>query len=720
MPTLLQVLENVLLLALMGVGYYAVESLRNGMKPTAVALCHGLSFGLIAFLVTATPVSLGDGATLDARAGPVILAGYVGGPVAALIAAAFGVLARGMVGGNFAFSGMVVYGLYAAIGIGLRFAAGRDKPDFLNPRTVILMCVLSCCAAAAMFFLIEPRERAVTWLREDLPFIFFANTLAVAFASGILGIAATVFRNAQKAEDLNSTLQLAKRAAQFGIWDFDVRSGRLTWDDRSRELHGIAGKDFSGTYEDWVRNVHPDDIGPAQDAFADALKNSDSFEAEYRVCHDDGTVKTVRGDAVILRDKDGAAVRVVGSNLDLTDIRTAERQLKEAQMIAIQAQKFDTIGQLTGGVAHDFNNLLAVIMGNLELIADEIKQSDPDPQELQSLLDASLEATRRGADLTANMLAYARKARLDPVELDLNEVVRQTENWMRRTIASKIEIETNLQAGLWLTRADKSSLQSALVNLLVNARDAFEGSGQVTIETANMRVDEDFISERNEDIAPGRYVMLAVSDNGSGIDPDIINDIFDPFFTTKGVGLGSGLGLSMVQGFVKQSGGAIRVYSEPGVGTSFKLYFAALSGSTPASEVALRSSSQDTVAPDGRVRLLLVEDREEVLLILRKTLEGAGCTVETATSGDEGLRRFREDGAFDLVVTDIVMPGELQGPSMAREIRKLDPQMRFVFLSGYASEATVNGNGLKPSDIRLMKPVSRKDLIEAVQKCLAG
>ncbi|QJF51033.1 ATP-binding protein [Roseobacter ponti] len=718
MQTVLQILENVLLLALMGVGYYAVESLRNGMKATAVALCHGLSFGLIAFLVTATPVSMGDGATLDARAGPVILAGYVGGPVAALITAAFGVLARGMVGGSFAFSGMVVFGLYAAIGIGFRIAAGRAQPDFLNPRTVVLMCMSSCIAAAAMFFLIEPRARAFLWLQEDLPFIFFANTIAVAFASCILGIAASVLRNAQDAEDLNSTLQLAKRAGQFGIWDFDIRSGRLTWDDRSKELHGVACNDFSGTFDDWVRSVHPDDIGRARDTFFHALKDSDSVESEYRVCHADGTVKSLRGDALILRDKNGAAIRAVGTNLDLTDIRTAEQQLKEAQLIAIQAQKFDTIGQLTGGVAHDFNNLLAVIMGNLELIADEIRRSDPDRDELQSLLDASLEATRRGADLTRNMLAYARKARLDPVDLDLNEVVRQTESWMRRTIASKIEIETNLQAGLWLTRADKSSLQSALVNLLVNARDAFEGSGQVTIETANMRVDEDFISERHEDIAPGRYVMLAVSDNGSGIDPDIISNIFDPFFTTKGVGLGSGLGLSMVQGFVKQSGGAIRVYSEPGVGTSFKLYFAASPGSNPAADVALRGTSHDTVASDGRARLLLVEDREEVLLILRKTLEGVGYTVETATSGDEGLQRFREDGAFDLVVTDIVMPGELQGPTMAREIRKIDPEMRFIFLSGYASEATVNGNGLKPSDIRLMKPVSRKDLIEAVQKCL--
>jgi CheY-like chemotaxis protein len=317
------------------------------------------------------------------------------------------------------------------------------------------------------------------------------------------------------------------------------------------------------------------------------------------------------------------------------------------------------------------------------------------------------------------MLAYARKARLTPVLTDLNQVVRETEKWLRRTIESRIEIETVLQAGLWPTMVDRVSLQSALVNLLVNARDAVDGSGQVTVETSNIRIEKEYTEDRNEDIPPGRYVMLAVTDTGTGIAPEFIDRIFDPFYTTKQIGKGSGLGLSMVQGFVKQSGGAIRVYSELDVGTSFKIYF-------PAAQVASQVSTEEddvdfpsAVQERSGKRILLVEDQEGVLTVLEKTLRGAGFDVVTAESGDEAFRIFCDDNQFDLVATDIVMPGELQGPSLAREIRSLRPDIRFIFLSGYASEATVHGNGLRPEDIRLMKPVSRINLLDAVRSALS-
>ncbi|MDW3225185.1 MAG: ATP-binding protein [Paracoccaceae bacterium] len=396
---------------------------------------------------------------------------------------------------------------------------------------------------------------------------------------------------------------------------------------------------------------------------------------------------------------------------DITVDRARQKQLQ-------QAQKMEAIGQLTGGIAHDFNNLMAVIMGNLELLQSEIGLQDFDVEEANTLIDAAIDAVKHGADLTNSMLAYARKARLEPAILDLNQTVRETERWMRRTIESNIQIETVLQAGVWPIKVDQSSLQSALVNLILNARDSIEGSGKLTIETANLRIDETYLENRSEDIDPGRYVMVAVTDDGHGIAPDVIDQIYDPFFTTKSVGKGTGLGLSMVDGFVRQSGGTVRVYSELGEGTSFKLYFKAVSQDRATTQTPAVTPPVQGAPPKVRPRLLLAEDKLEVMAVLEKTLVMAGYDVTTATTGDIAYSVFKADPSFDVVLTDIVMPGRLQGPQFARECRLLNPKTPFIFLSGYASEATVHGNGLLPEDIRLMKPVSRADLLGAVEKCL--
>ncbi|WP_050528205.1 ATP-binding protein [Pseudorhodobacter aquimaris] len=385
-----------------------------------------------------------------------------------------------------------------------------------------------------------------------------------------------------------------------------------------------------------------------------------------------------------------------------------------------QAQKMEAIGQLTGGVAHDFNNLLAVIMGNLELLQVEIDTQLPgvNTKETDLLIEAALASVKHGSELTSNMLAYARKARLQPVMLDINKAISETERWMRRTIASNIQIETVFQGGVWPILVDQSSLQSALINLILNARDAMEGGGRLTIETANLRIDESYLDTRSETIPPGRYVMVAISDTGPGISPELIGQIFDPFFSTKEVGKGTGLGLSMVEGFVKQSGGMIRVYSEPGSGTSFKMFFSARAQPTTPAEKTPTSQTRLKTAPDSRDHILIAEDQPEVMDVLKKNLASAGYNVTTAANGDTAFEVFQSDPGIDLVLTDIVMPGRLQGPALAKACRELRPEIPFIFLSGYASEATVHGNGLRPEDVRLMKPVSRVALLQAVENCL--
>ncbi len=392
---------------------------------------------------------------------------------------------------------------------------------------------------------------------------------------------------------------------------------------------------------------------------------------------------------------------------DVTEERTRQKQLQ-------QAQKMEAIGQLTGGVAHDFNNLLAVIMGNLELLQLELDAQDFDSNETSMLIEAGIKAVKHGADLTRSMLAYARKARLDPTVLDLNQTVRETERWMRRTIPSNIEFNTLFQEGLWPVRLDQSSLQSALLNLIVNARDAMETGGKLTIKTANVTIDGTATRAGQENLPAGDYVLVSLTDNGPGIPPEIIDQIYDPFFTTKSVGQGTGLGLSMVEGFVRQSGGMVEVESKLDEGACFTLYFPAVSKESldrdDAAEARKRAKAQ---APHAR--LLLAEDQPEVMAVLKRTLVSAGYDVTTAVTGDIAFELFKADPEFDMVLTDIVMPGRLQGPDLAKECRLLRPQTPFVFLSGYASEATAHGNGLSPGDIRLMKPVSRKGLLETVE-----
>lgn len=398
--------------------------------------------------------------------------------------------------------------------------------------------------------------------------------------------------------------------------------------------------------------------------------------------------------------------------LDVSETIATQAQLETQRELAYRAQKHESIGRLTGGIAHDFNNLLAIIMGNLELLRDELRDEDH-----HKMIDAGIDASIRGARLTRSMLSFASKARLVPEILDLNKVVTETRNWAGRTLPATISVETSLLAGLWKIKADASSTESALLNLILNARDAMPDGGKLTLETANIRIDQSYADKRGERLLPGRYVMLAVTDTGTGIAPNILVQIFEPFFTTKGPAAGSGLGLSMVHGFMRQSGGTVQVYSEPGVGTTFKLYFKAVSGPLDPEHAAAPLINQAHLR--GR-RILVVEDEPEVLSAIVTTLEKAGYHVTPAASGDAARAIFEAAPQFDLLLTDIVMPGVLQGTTLSKVLRQTYTDLPVVFMSGYASEATVHGNGLRPEDIRLMKPVRRADLLAAISASLKG
>ncbi|MCH2165882.1 MAG: response regulator [Marinovum sp.] len=401
---------------------------------------------------------------------------------------------------------------------------------------------------------------------------------------------------------------------------------------------------------------------------------------------------------------------VRGSIIDLTEMKNAEASNANLERQLVQAQKLEAVGQMTGGVAHDFNNLLSVILGNMELLEDLTEDRDK-----LELIDAAKQASLRGAALTRSMLNFARRADLNPQEISLGELVGGMELWMSRTIPVTINVETSFSPDLWSVTADVSGAESALLNLVINARDAMPYGGCMTIETENVLVDKASDEFSKTDLKPGRYVMLAVRDTGEGIPADVMPRIFEPFFSTKGLSTNSGLGLSMVHGFMTQSCGDVIIDSEPGVGTTVKLFFPAHDkgqGTT-----ALEEDDQSTTRVP-KARILVAEDQEDVLNIIARSLEAQGHHVTTTKSGDEAASRFDELGPFDLLITDIVMPGDMQGPALARHLRSFDQNLPVIFLSGYTNEAILNGNGLRKEDLHLMKPVAREKLIAAVNEAL--
>ena len=688
----------------------------NGGTGIGASVAIGLVFAIVAFLVTATPIHLTDGATIDARAGPVLVAGIIGGPIAGLLAATGGAIARYVIGGSFAFSAVIIFYLYALAGAMMwrRWFVDLFGPQ-LGLMRIMIVAALSILAASSAFFLIQPRAVAQTWMVEDYPLIALANLISVFLTAGLTKVSIDYTAQSIALYRAYVTIDLAKTAGGIGIWEFDPKTGDVVWDDTNKALHGIEIKGNRGRFEDWEGFVHPEDIDRVKSEFEDALNDGAPFDTEYRVILPDGAVRTLKGDAIVERNPNGDLRRVVGSNFDLSHVIEKDAELTKTRSIATHAQKLDVVGQLTGGVAHDFNNLLAIIQGNLEFLLDDEENGKLKKSDRLDILTSAVAATRRGGELTKNMLAFARRSPLEPRPIDLNTVVRETERWISRTVPATIRIEVSLQHRLWASNLDVASLQSALVNVIVNARDAMPDGGNLTIETSNIRIAAAYARALEETVDPGRYVLVAISDTGTGIPPDLLPKVTDPFVSSKDMVSGSGLGLSMVEGFARQSGGFVKIYSELGIGTSVKMFFPALDS---AAVDDLTPESAPHAVPPGSARILVAEDQIEVLGVVVRALENAGYAVDAAASGDDAFVRFEQAGDYDLLITDIVMPGDLNGPALARACRESQPDLPVIFMSGYASEATVHGNGLKASDVRLMKPVPKAELLEAVRSCL--
>lgn len=710
-----EALNNAALLSFTAVGLYIflLSSERFGRVASTIGL--GLSYGFVTFLVTVSPLVMEDGATIDTRAGPVIAAGIFGGPIAAFIAAAFGAIARWSVGGSFAVTGTIVFGLYAVIGGALwRYYLRGVLGPGVGLKRLGFAAGLSVLASGMMFFLIQPRTVALSWFLGDYPFVATANVASIAICGAIGHIVLKTAQQRTMLVEALETVELAKSAGGIGTWTFDHPAGTVAWDPVNRNLHGIEQDRANGRFEDWARTVHPEDLPRVEKEFEDALVGKKSFETVYRVVLPDQTIRDLKASAMILRDSENVPKRVVGMNFDITDILQKDRELEESRFIAAQAQKMDAIGRLTGGIAHDFNNLLAIILGNLELLVDEVHGSENSANERAEAISHAISAAERGGELTRRMLAFAKRAPLEPQRIQINEVIRETSDWLERTIPETIIFEINVDDEVWSVLLDRTGFQSVVVNIIINAMEAMPEGGRLTVEAKNISVHKESCEIDKRTIPSGNFVMFAVSDTGFGIAANQLSNIFEPFTSTKNLGIGSGLGLSMVKGFVDQSGGYIHVDSEVSVGTTVRLFFPAENWSELNSEID-RPSNDVQVPTKDRARILVAEDQPEVLSVIVRTLESAGHRVDAARNGNEALKKFAE---HDLLLTDVVMPGGMLGPDLAKACRQIVPDLIVVFMTGYASRATDQGRGLSASDIRLMKPFQKGDLLKTINEQL--
>jgi two-component system, cell cycle sensor histidine kinase and response regulator CckA len=513
--------------------------------------------------------------------------------------------------------------------------------------------------------------------------------------------------NKQVEEELGRSreaLDLTNEAAGLGTWDHNLLTGELHLDARAKALLGFP-PEAPTSYPDWTAAIHPDDQPAAEEVLDRALREHQPFSTEYRVVWPDGSVHWL---AVIGRGSysptAGRAMRMRGILLDMTERKRTEEQLQEFM-------RLEAIGRLAGGIAHDLNNMLVAILGFSDLLAQSMVPTDPRLEDVRQINDAA----ERSAELTRQLLAFARRELIQPRKLDLNAIVRYAGGMLRPVLGENISLDMQLSSQVGPIHADPGRVEQILMNLVLNSRDAMPRGGQVTVETAGVTLEPDGSPWQQQSEAPpsGQYAMLAVTDTGHGMDPGTLQHIWEPFFTTKPAGKGTGLGLSVVYGSVKQSGGFVWVNSEVGRGTIVRVYWPLMA----------QESEQPAPAPTpkpaerGSETLLVVEDERVVRALIVRSLTGLGYNCVEAGNGDEALLVLQQQKHIDLVITDVVMPGT-SGGDLGWLLADRYPDLPVLYTSGFADNDVVRRGLLDVGRPFLQKPFAPRELARKVREVL--
>ena len=548
-------------------------------------------------------------------------------------------------------------------------------------------------------------------LRKDGSLIDISLTIspmtdATGRVTGVSAIARDIGSRKQAETALRTAeerMRFALQSANVGIWDMDYVTGVFGWSGTLESQYGLQPGTFGGTFDAFLAGIHPDDRAHVLDAIDQAMRSGADFTTEHRAVWPDGTVRWLSGAGRIHVGDHGEPVRGVGISRDVTERRALEAQYQ-------QAQKMEAIGQLAGGVAHDFNNLLTIILGNCEVALEDFIPDDRCQDALSEIQKAGVSA----AALTRQLLALSRNEIIAPTLLDLNVVLAGMQAMLRRLIREDVEVVLGLRPELAPVNADRGQMEQVILNLAVNARDAMPKGGTLTIEIANVELDEHY-AKTHVGVTSGAYVALTVTDTGAGMTPEVQARLFEPFFTTKEIGKGTGLGLATVHGIVSQSGGSVRVTSQLGRGTSFHVYL------PYADAAALRA---DGPAPVARARsggetVLLVEDADGLRVLATRLLERLGYTVLVAANADQALQVFEEAPSIDVILTDVVMPGG-SGSELTRRLVERRPALRVIYMSGYTDETIVHHGVLEPGIAFLEKPFSSETLGRKIREVLDG
>jgi PAS domain S-box-containing protein len=541
----------------------------------------------------------------------------------------------------------------------------------------------------------------------------------------------------RESEDL---LGLAEEAGRLGIFEWQVPAGTVRLSPKFLSLYGLAG--FDGRYESWRACIFREDQIRINQLIESAFEaGARELKAEFRITRaSDGVLRWIEARNIIFYDDQQRPLRLVGVNVDVTEQKRAMVQLRaftetleervrertreletefearqKAEEALRQAQKMEAVGQLTGGIAHDFNNLLTIVVGGLEAIGRQIPMlpASAAASRIARARDMALQGVHRAVTLTSRLLAFSRQQPLAPQALDANKLVAGICELLRRTLGEAVELETVLAGGLWLTFADSNQLENAVLNLALNARDAMPNGGKLTIETANCYLDEAYVGDIAEPVMSGQYVMIAIADTGAGMDKATLEKAFEPFFTTKDIGKGTGLGLSQVYGFVRQSAGHVKIYSEAGEGTTVKIYLPRHRGESDSMKPQDVPSSAARAI--GLESILVVEDDNSLRAYTTESLRELGYRVLEAASAAEALEVLGNDRHVDLLFTDVVMPGGTNGRQLADEASRRQPKLKVLFTTGYTRNAIVHHGRLDPGIHLIGKPFSFHELASRIR-----